>query len=538
MRWRCSPKRAIRRRAAQLALAAALLGLGLPVLGAASAVADSPAPGSLDLSVHYLQSAQNADGGFGGHPGGASDPSISAWAALGLAAAGVNPHDQAAAGGADVYTYLSGQAAKEVSQPGSECLPGGCTTAFERMLLVVDAAGGSAADFGGVDLPQQILARELPDHSFAHVDGGRPAINDTVFAILSLSALHEAAAEAAVQQAATWLESQQNEDGSWPSICPRSSSGCEAEDSLDLTGAALEALNAAGRHHTAAQTGAIKLLHEAQRSDGGFAQQPSEVASNAASTAWVVQGLWAAGEEPATWTAQGASPLAYLTSLQGPEGGIANTAGGTSEVWMTAYVLAALSGRPFPIAEVPRSSTPATQAGASSSSAATSGGESSNTSAGVGAGGGGAGARLFSAPKPQSRGQTRGGLRVATGAATHASTPDTSHGGAATSGSTATPASKTTGAVQSNPKPAVTTAASSPAAASGDGAGIGPPEVRGVLVGGPGSGLDETAAAAPGLQSAGAGSGHAWLAIAIAAAIGVLAVLGSQFERRRPQAVL
>ena len=47
--------------------------------------------------MSYLLDAQNADGGWGGAPGQASTQLYTGWAALGLAAAGRNPRDVAAA---------------------------------------------------------------------------------------------------------------------------------------------------------------------------------------------------------------------------------------------------------------------------------------------------------------------------------------------------------------------------------------------------------------------------------------------------------
>ena len=60
--------------------------------------------------MRYLQDAQNADGGFADEPGGESDPDFSAWVALALAAAGINPRIKTASStrvGGDVYTYLA-----------------------------------------------------------------------------------------------------------------------------------------------------------------------------------------------------------------------------------------------------------------------------------------------------------------------------------------------------------------------------------------------------------------------------------------------
>ena len=77
------------------------------------------------------------------------------------------------------------------------------------------------------------------------------------------------------------------------------------------------------------------------------------------------------------------------------------------------------------------------------------------------------------------------------------------------------------------------------AARSGDGRGSARHEVHGVAIGVASSKLVALEAGAPGLHGAGAGGDETpWLAIAIAAAAGLLALVGSQLERRRPQAVL
>src|SRR5439155_16715882 len=88
----------------------------------------------------YLRAAQNADGGLGPSPRSASSQLFSGWAALGLAAAGVNPAD-VVRGGHSLLDYVRAGAAA-ASDPGS----------IERTILVVRAAGVSPASFGGRNL--------------------------------------------------------------------------------------------------------------------------------------------------------------------------------------------------------------------------------------------------------------------------------------------------------------------------------------------------------------------------------------------------
>ena len=52
-----------------------------------------PASSVLGRGVTFLEGAQNGDGGFGAAQGQRSSELYSAWAAIGLAAAGRNPFD-------------------------------------------------------------------------------------------------------------------------------------------------------------------------------------------------------------------------------------------------------------------------------------------------------------------------------------------------------------------------------------------------------------------------------------------------------------
>jgi prenyltransferase beta subunit len=515
----------------------------------------------LDSTVRYLQDVQNLDGGFGGEPGGESDPDFSAWVALALAAAGINPRDQSRPGGTDAYTYLA-EHAGELE----------LTTDFERALLVVDASGTSPEDFGGVHLVQQILARQLTgspeEGAFVHEAGGRtPGVNDTIFAILALSPVPEPAVQSAIKHAVSWLIGEQNpDDGGWPAVCPRTVASCSEQAEVDMTGAAIQALNAAGLHGSESQQRAIAFLHEAQNPDGGFPEFPGNgEESNVASTAWAVQAIWAAGGNPETWIkSSGREPLDYMESLQHEDGSIQWKASSDSNpVWMTAYAAPAFAGDPWPIPAPPYVEPPSSgSAGGGTGSTPPSpgsaepgqGGESSQPGSGVIAGGGGDGAPLFSRPQPQSKGRTPGGVRSLT--STHEKRTAKHHRDPGLRRKTTAPNTKH----RRNPGPhrearaPTTTPASKPnanhsgrghgTASVGTGSGgpqAGEPEVRGVLIGAP-SGThnkDALERGAPGLHSAGAGGNQTpWLAIGIGGAITLLALAGSQLERRRPELVL
>jgi prenyltransferase beta subunit len=396
-----------------VALAAcALAGCLLPAL-ADSAAPDAEAQATLDRSVRFLQEAQNPDGGFGGSRGGVSDPDFSAWTAYALAAAGVNPQDQAQPGGVDVFTYLAGHTA-ELRE----------TTDFDRVALVALASGTSPFAFGAARPVETILARQLPDGSFAQRAGVQTGwVNATIWSIFPLSAIHTPAVAAAVARAAEWLLAQQRPDGSWGSTTASSVSDA------DMVGAAIQALAAAAPYADAgeqeafgeADREAFEFLATMQGADGGF-RETQGGATNSATTAWVLQGMWAGGVDPRAWrTAEGRDPLSFLASLQRPDGSIGWTAtDDLNSLWMTAQVGPALAGRTYPLVETPREAPPVERAAPAQPVAESDpapapesghGGVGTTSAPGVKAGGGGRGAKLFSAPQPQSGGATPHGAR-------------------------------------------------------------------------------------------------------------------------------
>jgi prenyltransferase beta subunit len=508
----------------------------LPVEPIHIAPKNSTNKGRLESTVRFLQNAQNPDGGFGGDAGGESNQDFSAWVAFALAADSINPQDQATNGGVDAYTYLTTHAAHALHE--ELCEPSICTTSLERELLVADAAGASPHDYGGIDLVRELLARKLPDGSFPFVPGGRGEINDTIYAILSLSLVAEPAARSAVKHAAEWLVAQQNLDGSWSPQNAKTEAG-----EVDMTGAALQALNAPGQPAPgASQQKALEYLHEAQEPDGGFPERPGEGESNVASTAWAVQGLWAAGENPENWVkGSGREPLDYMESLQQPDGHIRYRAREElNGVWMTAYVAPAFAGQPLPIPPVPRSTKgtptppgPEQPTPSPGSAEHGQGGVSSQPGGGTIAGGGGAGAPLFSRPQPQSMGKKPGGRRQLRDTHAHTAHKDTRwHRNPGTRRQTTDPTAAKPAAERVRGLSATASSAQQP----------GGQEVKGVPIGAPGNTDAQSALepGAPGLHGAGAGGNRTpWLAIGIAGALLLSVLTGTQIERRRrPEAIL
>ncbi len=534
-------------RKAIAALSSAYLIAALAICGALPAAAFGAAPNSkrqalLDSTVRFLQESQHQDGGFA--QAGEPEQGTTAWVALALAAAGINPRNQAQPCGTDAYTYLVTHFHEEAGPSRSPI----ATTALERELLVVNAAGGDPHDFAGFDLVAEILGRQMPNGSFVFLPGGEGQANATIFAILALSPVEEPSIGPATWRAVEWLISQQNTDGGWSWL----SKGTISE--VDMTGAAIEALNAAGPPSAAAERAAFDLaqqdgleyLEEAQLPDGGFPAVPgSQRESNAASTAWAVQGIWSAGGNPEAWrTGSGLrteEPLDYMESMQQPDGHIRwSRSSDLNGIWMTAYVTPAFAGQALPIPEATFSA-----AGVPPCEADGGGAE-----AGVIAGGGGRGAPLFSRPKPQSKGRTPGGARIVRNKDHPPRNNSRTRRGAnaeqPTGTATAEPSEPEPGksevlGVASGTGPGEGGAPGAPGAlreAAEDAArGTKGRDVSGVVIGDAGAGGgDELAFGAPGLRSANPGSDpEPWLAIAIGAAALLAAMGGARWERRHEE---
>ncbi|MFA4928980.1 MAG: prenyltransferase/squalene oxidase repeat-containing protein, partial [Patulibacter sp.] len=293
---------------------------------AAAAKPSAKSTSRLDELVGFLQDTQNDDGGYGGSPGAESDPMISAWVGIGLAAAGINPQDQKPPGArsTSVASYLAKQGPIRVGgQPP-------VTTEFARIGMFVNAAGMDARTFGGRDYVTPLLARQsgapstvgevtVPAGWFPHAHGGTvPGVNDTIFAIFFLSGLNDRSVRPQIRQATEAVMAMQRPDGTWPATRPGDGTN------VDMTGAAVQALCVAGRCKTDAVKRAIDYLRRTQQSDGGW--QAGDMAdeqqgeSNSGTTPWVVQALWAVGEDPETWKRGGKDPLQFLASLQRRDG--------------------------------------------------------------------------------------------------------------------------------------------------------------------------------------------------------------------------
>jgi energy-coupling factor transport system substrate-specific component len=299
------------------AAAAALAALALA--GAVVAAAPATAAASpTSRAVSYLAGAQNGDGGFGGARGQSSTHLHTGWTALGLAAGGRNPRDVRRDGNSAI-DFMKARAG-ELRDVGE----------LERTILVLRASG-LPARLGDRDLVAELLRRRRSDGSW-----GRNVAH-TAFGVLAL----RAARRGSLGGPARWLERSQNRDGGFGFVR-------RAASDVDDTGAALQALAAAGRRGTVTSR-AIGYLRRAQNSDGGFGQMRGRL-SNAQSTAWAVQGLVAVGRGADSLRRGGRTPLGFLRSLQAGDGSVRySRRSRQTPVWVTAQAVTALARKAFPL---------------------------------------------------------------------------------------------------------------------------------------------------------------------------------------------
>lgn len=295
--------------------------IGFGASAAAAPAVPAAATTAAQTAASWLRGAQQADGGFGPALKGPSTLGQSTDAAFAFAASGAELTD-VVKGGKSLLAYLvangatasSPAAACKVALVGRGYLP---KTVFDAISKAYDK---TTATFGKTTLdqaycllqsrtgaPQEeidaLKKLQLADGSFAFAGlgaAGEGDSNTTALVMQSLAANGVAANDAAITQAVAYLKTQQNDDGGFPY------------------------------------------------------QKPSQYGTDtdANSTAYVIQGLLAAGLDPAGFkSAAGNDPLAALLKLQNPDGAFRfQGASGEDNVLATLQAIPALRYASLPIA--------------------------------------------------------------------------------------------------------------------------------------------------------------------------------------------
>lgn len=298
------------------AVAAVLL-----LAAAVSASAAQPAQAGPRQALSWLVRQQNSDGGFGASPGRESGAEMTAWAMLGLEAAGKNPRD-VSRGGSTPVDFLRDNLGKVHG-----------ATDLARTILALEGAGVDSQRFGGRNLVAELRDRRRKSGSYQ----GWPTAS--AFALI---ALRSAGAGKGLEPTIAWLARVQNGDGGWGDTP-------DSPSNPDSTGSVMQAMPSSD----AAKRG-LRYLRRHQHGDGGFALGGFG-GVNSQSTAWAAQGMAAVGANPDAIRRKGNSPLDYLAARQAPDGhyGYSKSSDQTP-VWVTGQVLVAVARDSFPISPPPR----------------------------------------------------------------------------------------------------------------------------------------------------------------------------------------
>jgi hypothetical protein len=320
-----------------LLFAAALVVTVLSCAAAASAATPTEVDAAMAKAGGYLGAMVTAtgepadpEGGFAFEHGRFSAD----WAALGLAAVGVDAAD-ASGGGPSLQDFLAaeyGDPAGWLAGPPSE-LP---AEEWGRLALVAHAAGLDAARISAaVSLPARIAGSwNAATGGFGDVEG---ASLPWPTALGLLGSLAGATPRWALAPAIAHLRAAQEADGGWSEI---------GFTRAEVTGAALAALCGAGAPSYDAEVAAGVAYLRGQEAAGTGAIE----GANSESTAFAVIGLNACGVDAgsAEWRKAGDTPIDYLLSLQttaGPgEGGFPFEAGELPNVYATTFAVTALAG--------------------------------------------------------------------------------------------------------------------------------------------------------------------------------------------------
>jgi hypothetical protein len=268
--------------------------MGVAAIVAAAALAATPAS--------YVESSQRADGGFA-EPGARPTAGLTAWAMLGLTAAG-RPTGKA-------FEYLLAHE-RELQ------------TATDIELAVIAEAAAEPRGRLSETLHARFVNLSRPDGRIG------PTINSTAWGVLAHAQIGRP-----FKVRVSYLLRHQHRSGGWGWFAGG------RPDSND-TAAVIQALRSQGVRGRPISRG-LAYLRRAQNRDGGF-ELAAGRGSDAQSTAWAIQAFFAAGAKPP------ASAFRYLGRLRQADGSYRYSRRyAATPVWVTAQVLPALARKSFPL---------------------------------------------------------------------------------------------------------------------------------------------------------------------------------------------
>ncbi len=278
----------------------------LAAIPAFAVTAAIPETSSAIKAVAYIRTTQQPDGGFGGFGDGQTYDAI-----LALRSAGVSPSAVLSNGKSPVDFLVARASAADTPAIAA------------KAALAARAAGLEPRAVGGTDLIANIKAGYSPATGLYASDDFSQSL-----AMLGLACTGNTVPSSAILGLRTTQVK-----GGW---------GFGGNPEPDTTALAIQALIASGVPASDASiVEAFAYLKSAQGTDGGWGFDPT--ASNANSTAFVLQAYLAAGVAPDSMAKDGKGAVAFLLSQQGPDGAFA----GFDPAFSTNQVLPLLLGRTF-----------------------------------------------------------------------------------------------------------------------------------------------------------------------------------------------
>ncbi len=269
-----------------------------------------PIDDAIIKALDFLRNQQTEEGSFGSY-------FVSSWATMAISSVEEDPSNWN-----NLVSYLEQHTSSIDEAKASD---------WERMALAIVACNKNPRDFSGLNFIEKIKS---------FFDGTEiSSLNnpyDDIFGILALIAAGEDKNSEIIQSICNYIKNEGNDNGGWGNV--------------DATSASVMALIAAGEDkNSEIIENAISFLKTKQVDNGGFEFRGT---TNAGTTAWAIQAIVAAGKNPASiyWINNGSSPIDYLLKLQQKDGSFNWSENQRiNPVWMTAYVIPALVGKPYPV---------------------------------------------------------------------------------------------------------------------------------------------------------------------------------------------
>ena len=318
--------------------------------------------------AQWLANQIKANGGFI-VSFGAPDPVNTAYAVIGLRAAGIDKPTSDKA-----ILYLKKQIGPAVQLQGTDS-----AGALAEYIMASVADAQDPRHFGGTAAKNNLVNRLLATARKTGPDKGLFGAQDPSFdgafrqglALAALAAVHVSSSDARVTAGIAWLTKQQCANGLWQAYRAKPATKCAPANPRTFTGPdtnstalALQGLAASGKFPR--QSTALSALKAVQSSDGGFPFVAAKSqASDPDSTALIIQALVAEKSSPtlARWKVGSASPYtalgAYQLDCTNPNFGAFWFPGTPTDAntFATVQSVPAMAGKPFPVALTKASKT-------------------------------------------------------------------------------------------------------------------------------------------------------------------------------------